>query len=139
MEFNVAKAMSWKWERRPVRIYKMGDGVELEKVKKEKDLGVTMEENNLGVTIEENNLGVTMEENNQPVSHIDKIFRETYNLLRNIELAFHYMDKEMMKELISTIIRPRLENAGVVWTPHKKKHKEAGETTKNGYKNGSRI
>ncbi|MPC38387.1 hypothetical protein E2C01_031893 [Portunus trituberculatus] len=30
----------------PVGIYKMGDGVELEKVKKEKDLEVMMEENN---------------------------------------------------------------------------------------------
>ena len=82
----------------------MGDGVEVEKVHKEKDLGVTMEEIN------------------QPESHINRIFRETYNLLRNIGLAFYYMDKEMMKKLISTIIRPRLEYAGVVWTPHKKKH-----------------
>ncbi|MPC77802.1 hypothetical protein E2C01_072269 [Portunus trituberculatus] len=35
-----------KSERRLVGIYKIGDGVELEKVRKEKDLGVTMEENN---------------------------------------------------------------------------------------------
>ena len=28
----------------------------------------------------------------------------------------------MMKKSICMIIRPRLEYAGVVWTPHKKKH-----------------
>ena len=63
-----------------------------------------------------------MEDNIQPEGHINKIFRETYNLLKNIGIGFQYMDKEMMKKLISTIIRPRLEYAGVVWTPHKKKH-----------------
>ena len=67
-------------------------------------------------------MGVIIQENGQPESHIDKIFGETYNLLRNIRLAFHYMDKEMMRKLITTMIRPRLEYAGVVWSPHKKKH-----------------
>ncbi|MPC46596.1 hypothetical protein E2C01_040318 [Portunus trituberculatus] len=49
MEFYVDKSYVMemgKSERQPVGIYKMGDGVDLEKVKKEKDLGVTMEENN---------------------------------------------------------------------------------------------
>ena len=91
-------------KRRLVGTYKMGNGVALKKVSKEKDLGVIIQANN------------------QPGSHVDKIFGETYNLLRNIGLAFHYMDKEMMKKLITTMIRPRLEYAGVVWSPHKKKH-----------------
>ena len=50
------------------------------------------------------------------------MFGETYNLIKNIGLAFHYMDKDMMKKLISMVIRPRLEYAGVVWSPYKKKH-----------------
>ena len=81
----------------------MGEEVILKKVVKEKDLGVVMQENL------------------HPDKHIDMIFGETYNLLRNIRVAFHYLDKEMMRKLICTMIRPRLEYAGVVWSPYKKK------------------
>ena len=63
-----------------------------------------------------------MQDDGQHENHIDRIYGETYNLIRNIGLAFHYMDKDMMKKLITTLIRPRLEYAGVVWSPHKKKH-----------------
>ncbi len=31
------------------------------------------------------------------------------------------MDKEMMRKIILTMIRPKLEYASVVWSPHKKK------------------
>ena len=105
MEFNVDKSHVMeigKSERRPLGIYKMGDGKELRKVKKEKSLGVMMEDNI------------------QPESHINRIFGEVFDLLRNIRIAFHYMHKEMLKKLIITIIRPRLEYAGVVWTPIKR-------------------
>ena len=107
MEFNVSKSHVMemgKSERRPEGTYSMGDGVVLRKVNREKDLGVIMQDDG------------------QHESHIDRIFGETYNLIRNIGLAFHYMDKDMMKKLITTLIRPRLEYAGVVWSPHKKKH-----------------
>ena len=52
---------------------------------------------------------MTIQEYSQQDSHVDKILGETYNLVRNIGLAFYYMDKDMMKKLISTVIRPRLE------------------------------
>lgn len=107
MEFNMDKSHVMEMgrsENRPVGVYKMGEEVEIRKVNKEKDLGVIMQGDS------------------QPESHINKIFGETNNLIRNIGLAFNYMDEEMMKKLISTIIRPRLEYAGVVWSPHKKKH-----------------
>ena len=107
MKFNVDKSHVMemgKSGKRPDGTYKLGDGAILKKVSKEKDLGVTILDNN------------------QPESHVNKIFGETYNLIRNIRLAFHYMDKEMMKKLITTMIRPKLEYAGVVWSPHKKKH-----------------
>ena len=106
MEFNVNKSHVMemgKSGRRPVGMYKMGEEVILKKVVKEKDLGVVMQENL------------------HPDKHIDMIFGETYNLLRNIRVAFHYLDKEMMRKLICTMIRPRLEYAGVVWSPYKKK------------------
>ena len=62
-----------------------------------------------------------MQDNLSPEKHINKIFRETYNMLRNITVAFHYMDTEMMKKIIITMIRPKMEYAAIVWSPHKKK------------------
>ncbi len=44
-----------------------------------------------------------------------------HNLLRNIKTAFTYLDEEMVKKLITSIIRPRLEYAAVVWSPRLKK------------------
>ena len=44
------------------------------------------------------------------------------NLLRRIKTTFTYMDVEMMKILISSLIRPRLEYAAVVWSPQTKKN-----------------
>ena len=37
-------------------------------------------------------------------------------------MAFQFLDKDMMRKNISTMIRPKLENAEVIWSPHKKKH-----------------
>lgn len=107
MEFNVKKCHVMemgKSETRPIWIYKMGNGETLKKVHEERDLGVVMRDDN------------------QPESHINRIFRDTYNLVRNIGVAFSYMDKDMMRRLITTMIRPKLEYAEVVWSPHKKKH-----------------
>ena len=36
-------------------------------------------------------------------------------------MTFNYIDEEMMKKLIVSIIRPRLEYAAVLWSPHLKK------------------
>jgi len=107
MEFNISKSHVMemgKSVKRPKGTYSMGDGMVLQKVTQEKDLGVIMQNDG------------------QPEGHINRIFGETYNLIRNIGLAFHYMDKDMMRKLITALIRPRLEYAGVVWSPHKKKH-----------------
>merc|ERR1711980_55514 len=104
MEFKVNKSHVMKMGKSEKRIegaYSMGDGGMLKKVNQEKDLGVIMQKDG------------------QPENHIDRIFRETYNLVKNIELSFHYMDIEMMKKLITTMITPRLEYAGVVSSSHK--------------------
>lgn len=91
-----------KSKRRPMWNYTMGD-IPLNKAKEEKDLGVIIQET----------LG--------PERHISKIFGTTYNMLTNIRVAFHYMDKEMMKKIITSMIRPQLEYAAVVWSPHLQK------------------
>ena len=44
------------------------------------------------------------------------------NLLRNIRTSFTYLDKEMMRKIITSVIRLRLEYAAVIWSPHEKKH-----------------
>ena len=36
-------------------------------------------------------------------------------------MAFLYMDKDMMKKILTSMIRPRLEFAAVVWSPYCKK------------------
>ena len=53
---------------------------------------------------------------------MNKILSKAYKLVRNIGLAVHFMDKDIMKKWISIVIRPRLEYAGVLWSPYKKKH-----------------
>ena len=37
-------------------------------------------------------------------------------------MAFHFLDKDIMREIITSMIRPKLEYAEVIWSPHKKKH-----------------
>ena len=40
-------------------------------------------------------------------------------MLRNIQMALHFLDKDMMRKNITTMKRPKLEYAKVVW--YKKK------------------
>ena len=37
-------------------------------------------------------------------------------------MAFHFLDKDVIKKIITIMIRPKLEYAEVIWSPHKKKH-----------------
>ena len=67
-------------------------------------------------------LGVIVMNNMSPWKHINKIVRETYNLLKNIKVAFSYTDQDMMKKIIVTRIRPRLEYTAVVWSLNLKKN-----------------
>ena len=36
--------------------------------------------------------------------------------------AFHFLNKDMTRKIITSMIRPKLEYAEVIWSPHKKKH-----------------
>ncbi len=55
-----------------------------------------------------------------PERHINRIFGSTCILLTKINVAFNYLDKEIMKKIITSIC-PKLEYTVVVWTPHRKK------------------
>lgn len=71
---------------------------------------------------EEVDLGVTVTESLTPERHINKATAKAANLLRRIKMSFIYLDKEMMRKIIVTMIRPVLEYAAVVWSPHNKKN-----------------
>ena len=59
--------------------------------------------------------------NLSPEKHVNKITGDTCQLLKNIRIAFKYLDEEMINKLIASLIRPKLEYAAVIWSPHKKK------------------
>ena len=106
MEFNINKCSIMEFEKSKNRItrqYKLGEE-KIKKVESEKDLGVL----------------ITKEMS--PNKHINKIVGETYNLLRNITIAFTYIDEDMVKKLLASLIRPRLEYAAVLWSPHTRKN-----------------
>ena len=82
LEFNVNKCHVMelvKSKRRPVWNYLMGEE-QITKTKEKKDLGVIIQENR------------------SPDKHINKISGLSYKMIINIRVAFHYMDKDMMKK-----------------------------------------
>ena len=108
LEFNAKKCHVMemgKSKTRPTGEYKVGEEV-IRKSREEKDLGVIVQDS------------LTPEWH---IKHIKRMCGSTHRMLTNIRVVFHYMDKDMMKKIISTMIRPRLEYAAVVWSPHKKK------------------
>ncbi len=70
---------------------------------------------------EERDLGVTITDKLSFGKHINRISGKTHNLIRNIKAAFTYIDEEMVKKLIASMIRPRLEYAALVWSPNLKR------------------
>ena len=105
LDFNAKKCHVMelgKSKRRPKWNYKMGQQ-EILKTKEEKDLGVVIQDIL------------------SPEQHINQIFGSTYRTLTNIGVAFHYMDKDMMKNILTSMIHLRLEYAAVLWSSNAKK------------------
>ena len=46
----------------------------------------------------EKDLGVVIQDKLSPEKHIDQIFGDTFMMLRNIWIAFHFLDKDMMRK-----------------------------------------
>ena len=106
MEFNAKKSCVMRMGRskyRPYKVYQLERNI-LEEVSEEKDLGVTIQSDL------------------SPEKHINRIFGKTYSMLQSIGLAFHYLDENMIRRIITTLIRPQLEYASIIWSPHLKKH-----------------
>ncbi len=70
---------------------------------------------------EEKDLGVTITDKLTFGNNINRRTWEIYNLLRNIKITFTYIDEEIIKKLITSMIRPSLEYAALVWSPKLKK------------------
>ena len=66
-------------------------------------------------------MGVRITDNVSPEKHINNITGDTYQLLRNIRMAFKYHDEEMINKLITSLIQPKLEYAAMIWSPYEKK------------------
>ena len=43
-------------------------------------------------------------------------------VILDYENFFHFLDKDIMRKIITTMIRPKLEYTEVIRSPHKKKH-----------------
>ena len=55
---------------------------------------------------EEKDLGVVIQDNLSPQKHIDRIFGDTFRMLKNIRMGFYFLGKDMMRKIITTMIRP---------------------------------
>ena len=80
------------------------DHMELEHVFEEKDLGVTMD----------------MELNFQ--EHISAKIKKANSIMGLIRRTFSYLDEHLFKQLYTTFVRPHIEYAQSVWSPHLLKH-----------------
>ena len=56
-----------------------------------------MEQEEILKTKEKKDLRVVIQDTLSPEQHINQIFGSTYRTLTNIRVAFHYMDKGIMK------------------------------------------
>ena len=78
-------------------------GEELEHVCVEKDLGVTIDEN------------LTFSE------HISNKTRSAIGIMAKIRSSFSYLDRDTFKKLYTSFVRPHLEYAQSMWSPHQAK------------------
>ena len=79
-------------------------------------------ENIISIAKEEKDLGVVIQDNLSPKKHISRIFGDTFKMLRNIRMAFYFIDKDMIRKIITSMIITKLEYAEVIGCPHNKKH-----------------
>ena len=67
---------------------------------------------------EEKDLGVTIDSKLTFSQHISDKVKLGNRLVGMIRRTFEYMDKDMFRQLFTTIVRPHLEYAAAVWNPY---------------------
>ena len=110
-------SMKWKLEFNAQKCHVMEMGMSARRPSWDYRLG----EKRLTKSREEKDLGVIVQDSLSPERHINRIFGAAYGLLSNIRVAFQYMDADMMRKILTCMVRPKLEYAAVVWSPHLKK------------------
>ena len=76
----------------------------------------------ISIEEEDKDLGVVIQDNLSPEKHINKIFVNTFKMLRNKRMAFHFLDKDMVRKILTSMIRPKLEYSEAIRSPQNKKH-----------------
>ena len=92
-----------KGRKLPINDYYNMDNVRINSVYSQKDLGIIFDNN------------LTFEE------HIRSKVCKANGLLGMLRRSFTYMDKDMFKQLFTSIVRPHLEYGAPVWNPSSKK------------------
>ena len=72
-------------------------------------------------TVEEKDLGVWTDDTGGASSHVAHIVQKANQILGLIRRTFTYMDCNLMRQLFTSVVRPHLEYANVVWHPYLKK------------------
>lgn len=94
-------------------------------------VGYRMAAMELKETTEEKDLGVWMDNTVKASCHVNHAVSKANQLLGLIRRTFTYMDAALMKQLFTSIVRPHLEYANVVWHPHLKKDIELLESVQH--------
>ena len=80
---------------------------------------------NLTQVSEEKDLGVTVDEKLNFYKHIEGKINKANQMLGIIRRTFKYIDTTIFNLLYKSLVRPHVEYASVIWSPHTKKYQNA--------------
>ena len=85
----------------------------------------------LNPSVVEKDLGVLVDKDLKFTQHIESQVKKANRLLGLIRRSFTFMDKECMKQLFTSLVRPHLEFGNVAWAPYLEKHIKAIENVQH--------
>lgn len=88
------------------------------------DLTYTMGDHKLGESACEKDLGVHIDSKLTFDSHINSAVNKANKILAITKRTFEYMDPEIFCLIFKSMVRPHLEYAAPIWSPHTMKQKE---------------
>ena len=77
----------------------------------------------LEATTKERDLGVEVDNELKFSKHIESQVTKANRILGQIRRTFEFLDKETMRQLFTSLVRPHLEYANAVWSPRLQKDK----------------
>lgn len=85
------------------------------------------QQHNLEKVSSEKDLGIILDDKLKFSEHINIKVNKANQIVGCIKHTFKHMNKEVFKLLYISMVRPHLEYASVIWSPHLKKHMDAIE------------